>query len=186
MENDNRKITTYPSIVKFIFFSILSVVFTLGSMFLILVGLKINLGFIDTTIKEGYSYTFVAFIGILGFVMFSPMAFYYIRRIIVKKPSLSIDNDGIYDNATYASAGYLSWSDIEAICIYKQEYKIGSQRILGIKLKNKNEFIEKFHGLKKVFIRMSIYPVNIPQNAINIDIEELYSIVGSYLNKKRS
>jgi hypothetical protein len=179
MEKDNRKIIIYHNIVKLIFFSILSLIFTLAGMLLALEGLRTSLTFINITIQKGYSSTFVTIIGIVGLVIFSPMTFYCVRKIIIWKPSLIIDENGIIDNASYTSAGYLPWHEIEDVCIYKVENRAGSQLILGIKLKNREEFINKFRGLRKVFLKMGKYPVNIPQNMINIEIGEVYK----YSNK---
>ena len=179
----NEKIVVYPSKMKYFLFSALSVFFTLLSALLILMGLQVPIRFIDIKIEEGSNHAFLILLGIIWLVIFSMMALYYILRLVFYKPSLIIDKDGIFDNAAYTSAGYLKWTEIESICLYNQKYKIGSQKALGINLKNKDAFMDRCHGFKKISIEMAKYPVIISQNAINIRIEDLHNVMNSYLNQ---
>lgn len=150
-------------------------------LLLIFIGFKISLGFVDTTIVEGSSYLFIASIGIIGFILVAPAMYYYLHRLVFYKPTLIIDENGIYDNTSATSAGYIAWNEIEGVFIWIQKYRFLSQKILGITLKNKEEFLTKFHGLKKKMMRIGEYPVNIPQNAITMDIDELRDIIKSYI-----
>ena len=180
---DSNGILIYPSRIKYLFFSFVSLIFTLMGLFIVLIGFHIDLGFIDVSLREGHSYYFWGIIGTIGFIIFAAIFIYYTYRLIIKKPSIILKKDGFYDHASGTSGGFIKWSEIEEINIYRQQYKIGYQRIIGVKLKNTQEFINTFKGMKKSLIKMSAYPINIPQNSISIDINELLEMIKIYMSQ---
>jgi hypothetical protein len=51
--------------------------------------------------------------------------FYFLRKLIDKKPGLIIDDNGIIDNSSAVSVGLIPWSDIEHISttnVMKQKF----------------------------------------------------------------
>lgn len=180
MENCKDKIILYPNTFKYIGLFLICLVFSLSSILLC------YLGIMDTAITDTGSRVLVIITGGAGVLLFLPMSCYIIQRLINKKPSLIIDDTGIYDNASYTSAGFLPWSEIDSVTMWKQEYKVGSQKILGIKVKNEDQFINKFYGVKRILIRTGRYPVNIPQNGINARTEDVHNIMNHYFIIKGS
>lgn len=172
---NNNEDVIYPSIIRFILMFIFCLVFLFFSLSLILIGFQISLGSIDITINEGYSPTYIAVFGIIGVIFFLPFCYYLGFRLIIRKPSIIVCSDGIYVNAAFPSVGFLNWDEIDKVSIYmQQQYKYGSQLMIGIELKNKDQFIKRFKGIRKMAIKKANYPVIIPENTINIGIEVLY------------
>lgn len=178
-----NKIVTYTRFIVLLRYALIGIIFTLASILLMLIGFRIKLWNISITIKEGYSYELIALIAILGFLISFPITLYYTYRILIRKPSLIINEYGILDRATFTSAGFIPWSEITSVCIRTGGYRSYVQFTLGISLKNKEEFISRrFQGIKKVLIKMGKYPVNIPQWSINMNIRKAFDIISYYIN----
>ena|ERR1700733_8553558 len=77
--------------------------------------------------------------GLAGILFFGFVGFSIFKRIFDNKPGLLISDDGIVDNSSGLSAGYIPWSDIAAI----KEKKILNQNLISIVVNNPWDYIKK-------------------------------------------
>lgn len=182
LQKTDGKIVIYfhkPRIIGFIIFGLL---FSIVNFLILLSGLNSAATGADTIAGK----IFIELIGLFGLLISLPSSIYYIKRLFSHNPCVIIDDNGIFVHATYAAVGYLYWSEIETACIYTEKYRGRSQAYVGITLKNRDEFTNRFHGLKRHFIKASRYPVNIPELSVNVNIDELCGAILYYLSKQKT
>lgn len=168
---DKADLVIYPSKVRYLFFSLVLLFFVLASLEQILYGLHINVLLVGIPIRTDNSNLHVAIDGLIGLIIFTPLFMNYAYRILAKKPSIIVLKDGILDNATLMSAGFIRWSEIEKVSIDRQGL-IG-QKILVITLKDSISFINQNRGIKKKLLELRTEPIYIKQNDISIRIVDL-------------
>lgn len=176
------EIVIYPSLLKLTGLLIISILFTLCSIFLMVLGFEINIG-INTKIDARYNKLLLGSIGILCF-LFSVICLLYIaKRLIIEQPSLIINKEGITDNASAVGVGLLKWCDIKEIGVY---YYMG-QKFLGIEPMNPEEILSSIPKYKQGLLKMNrglgTALINIPQNAIKISLEEIYTKMKEYMDQ---
>ena len=116
--------------------------------------------------------------GFLSIVVFGFFGVVVLKKIFDKRPGLIISEQGITDNSSGVSAGFIPWSDITAI----KEKAVATQRFLNVIVKNPQEYIEKQRsGFKRKIMQknydMFQMPIGISTNALKISHEELKQIL---------
>jgi hypothetical protein len=108
-----------------------------------------------------------------GVPFFGACAVYLLHRLVVPRPALVVDEEGIYDNATLMAVGLIRWEEIERVEVYRFQ----GQVILGIYPKNLVAVLARQGWLKRRLIRLNLKlgcaPINIPEVAVPIKVEEL-------------
>lgn len=166
----NNSIEIYPKTSKMIFLGISGLIFVvLGILFAIK---RVEFG-IDLFLVVITSYIGVPFFG-FGFV-------YIMYRIIKKKPSLVVNQDGIIDNSSAISVGLIKWYEIEELFIYV----FLGQKFLGIVPKDYQGFIANINPIKRKIIQinkgMVKAPINITQNTVSIPLEQIAEYAKAYI-----
>ena len=125
-----------------------------------------------------HSETMVLIVGCVAILFFGFVGISYIRKLIKNEPALIIATDGITDNSSGVSAGFIPWSDIITI----KEQVVARQRFLNLVIKNPQQYIDKQpSGLKRKIMRKNHgyfgTGIGISTNAMNIGYEELKQIL---------
>jgi hypothetical protein len=111
----------------------------------------------------------------VGVPFFSLCFVYWAYRLLRRKPSLVVDERGIYDNASAIGAGWLGWEEIKEMYVF--EYQ--GQTMLGIVPEDEEAILSRQSTLKRLIMRINTGVlgveslINIPQTALPISVEEL-------------
>jgi hypothetical protein len=126
---------------------------------------------------------FVHGVGIASMVFFSLTGIVGIRKLFDKRPGLVLNSAGIIDNSSGLAAGFIPWSEITGAEIYE----VHRQKMLIIKVRNPEEFIQRGNVLQRVMVKigskMSGSPIAITSNTLEIDFPELLSTFEQYHQK---
>lgn len=157
----------------------------LGASALVLVGLFIVFFSEVIEVRAGIIIIIVAYVvAYIGVPFFGVGLIYLLYRLVVRKPALVVSAEGIYDNASALSAGQLRWEEIELVC----PYSFGSQRMLGITLKEEQAVLARQNSLKRPLMRVNKhlagYPINLPQNSLPMTVDELMPDINRYRNNR--
>ncbi len=130
--------------------------------------------------------TMIFIVGGASILFFGFCAFSIFRKLPDTKPGLVIDKIGLTDNTGGASAGQILWRDIEDISVLK----IHRQKLIMIRLKNPQEYIDKqTSGFKKKLMQMSMKmygsPLGLSSNALQIKFDKLLNILNEHLDASR-
>ena len=108
-----------------------------------------------------------AFFGLIGV--------YAVQRLIRPEPAIVINRQGIVDNASLVSVGFIPWDNILEI----QETQYNSSVFLGIVPKNLDALLAQQPAWKRMLIRankfLTGFPVAIPQTVLPLTVSDLLS-----------
>src|SRR5262249_22591864 len=124
--------------------------------------------------------------GVAGALFFGVCLIFIAKKLGDNSPGLLISDKGILDNASGVSAGQILWSDIEDISVIE----IHSQKLIILKVKNPQEYIDKqASGFKRRLMTMNykMYgtPLSITSNGLKISFDELLSTLTNRLKAAR-
>ena len=126
---------------------------------------------------------FVHGVGIVGMVFFGMVGIVGIRKLFDKKPGLVLNSAGIIDNSSGLAAGFIPWSEITGAEIYE----VHRQKMLIIKVRNPEEFIQRGNVLQRAMVKMgskmSGSPIAITSNTLKINFPQLLSTFEQYHQK---
>ncbi len=155
-----NNIVIYPSKTKMLACAIGSLLFVILSLY----------------IAYNYETLNLKIIGYIGILLFSLGFVYPVYRLLSVKPSVIINDEGIFDNASAVGVGMLKWEEISEVSTYKIG-GYGGQRVLGIVPKDKETIMERLPFIKRVMMSMNeelgFPPINIPQINLSISVDEL-------------
>ena len=155
-------IVVYPSKSKLLGIALAALIFAAAGLWTGIQGKEIGLSGL---------LIFVA--AYLGVPFFLGCMVYAIYRVAVPRPSVIINAQGIYDNATLTGAGMIQWEEIAKII----HYQYMGQQFLGIIPADIQAVITRQPFLKRMVMRRSMgmvqAPFNIPQNILPMTAEEL-------------
>jgi hypothetical protein len=105
---------------------------------------------------------------------------YCCYRLLKPMPSVIINREGIFDNASALSAGMIRWEEIERIFIYK----VMDKPFLGIVPVDIKTVLARQSSIKRLFFRMcevvSTAPFAIPEGGLPMTAEELLAKIQLY------
>ncbi len=94
---------------------------------------------------------------------------------------VKINSEGIFDNSRPFSVGKIYWSDIVSI---DQGLIRGGKKILAIKVKDPNKYLNNISRSGKMFSKAAIAkfgtPVIISADALSVDFDQLMDIIQTY------
>ena len=140
-----------------------------------------------TSILKTNPFTMLLFIFILVviFPVFFLIPIHGLYRLLRKESLFMISKDGIWDNFNSWSLGKIGWNEIERI----YGYKLLGQKVLGISLKNQQNFISQLNPLKQLcfyYYRMinvgAKTPITISEIALGIPVELLIKNMERYID----
>ncbi|WP_313431239.1 STM3941 family protein [Siminovitchia terrae] len=124
------------------------------------------------------------FIWVVGIPFFVLCTVYLLYRLVKPRPSLRIDQEGIYENATLASVGLIRWDEIERVGMYS----LVGQKMIGIMPTNFEPFLQRQSGLKRALLNMNKnkeFPISIPQNASDVPLEAVLEFVEQFIDEEK-
>lgn len=105
--------------------------------------------------------------------------------MIRKEPSFVIHEQGFIDSSSYASGGEVAWKDIEHIFMYE----LMGQEMIGVKLRDEKEFLERQNGMKRKLMtansNMVDATISIAQSSISLPLDQLYLMMMSHWRHAR-
>lgn len=126
---------------------------------------------------------FIHGLGIVTMVLCSLTTIIGIRKLFDKRPGLVLNSAGIIDNSSGLAAGFISWSEITGAEIYE----VRRQKMLIIKVRNPEEFIQRGNVLRQAMVKMgsklSGSPIAITSNSLKINFQELLATFAQYHKK---
>lgn len=133
-------------------------------------------GFITSTIP-------IVLAGVASILFFGAIFIISIRKLYDKMPGLIISADGITDNASGTSAGFIPWADINEI----KTAQVMSQKFLLIMVRNPEEHLAKIsNAIKRKGMALNLKstgtPISISANSLQIDFEELHMLLQQHFS----
>jgi len=124
------------------------------------------------------SNTMIFLVGCLSIVFFGFVGFWIFKRVIDSTPGLIISGDGITDNSSGVSAGFIPWSDITAI----KETVVANQRFINLVVQNPQDYIDRQKSAFKRKVMQKNYDIfgtaiGISANSLKISYSELKGIL---------
>jgi hypothetical protein len=117
--------------------------------------------------------TGIRVIGLLNVVAFGLGLARFSFLLLRRKPALVIDESGIFDDGSAVGAGFIPWSEIEAIYVPK----FTSQAFMRVFVKNIDEIFSRLSSWKVRLMRMNRSltgsAINVPVGLLHITREEL-------------
>ena len=86
-----------------------------------------------------------------GFVGFGFGGLQLLRRVLRPRPALIVDEEGLLDQSSFASAGRIPWSDIADVRLVSYP----SQLILAIDVKDPEPYLARANPLKRQALRVN-------------------------------
>lgn len=119
-----------------------------------------------------------AIAGYASVIFFGLCSFFFIRKLFDTKTGLIIDSNGITDNSSGLSVGYIPWSDIEQISVVE----IHKQKLILLHVKNPQQYIDKqtsFLKRKSMELNNKMYqtPLSISTNGLKISFDKLFALI---------
>ncbi|RWY47964.1 STM3941 family protein [Mucilaginibacter gilvus] len=127
---------------------------------------------------------FTYLIGFAAVAFFGFCAFCLIKKLFDTKPGLVVNEEGIIDNCSGFSFGFIPWADIEDIYVIE----IGRQKLIIVLVNNPEVYINRqTNPLMKKMAAMNYRsyktPVSITANTLQYDFEELYVLLRAHVEK---
>lgn len=115
-------------------------------------------------------------VGILTALFFLLAIAFNLQKLMQSSKALVISEDGILDNTTLISAGFIPWADIEDI----RNKKIMGQSFIKVILKNPRQYEDKQTGIKRGLFRFnykSTGAVSIPVSFLKSNASDVEAII---------
>jgi hypothetical protein len=116
----------------------------------------------------------------IGAPLFSLPLIYICYRLLKPAPSVIINQEGIFDNASAFGAGMIRWEEIKSMFTYKYM----GQPFIGIIPVNIETILARQSIIKRFLFRMNKgmtqAPFAIPESVLPMSVEELLTKIQSY------
>ncbi len=121
--------------------------------------------------------------GFIGIIFFGIYFLILLTRTFESKALLTITFDGIIDNSSKSSAGYISFQDIERFCIVS----LYGKKVIGIILKEESLLLGKLSPVKQAIaksnINMKCPPFSIrADRARDMSLEDIFTLLKKRLD----
>ena len=110
--------------------------------------------------------------------IFSLALFFSLKSYLSNKPLLIIDSDGITDNASAFSTGFVPWSDITYLSVTNATK---NHKYLNLHVKNPETYINRLNSQNSTLIKknpnLNDYTLKIPDVLLPVSADELLKII---------
>jgi hypothetical protein len=118
----------------------------------------------------------ISIAGYLGIVFFGVIALFIINKLFNTGPGFVIDDNGIVDNSSTFSVGFIPWEDVVDVSVIE----VSSQKLINIKVSDPTDYIKRQPNVlaKQTAAtnnRMYGSPVNVSANSLRVSFDELYN-----------
>ena len=118
--------------------------------------------------------------GFIAIVFFSLVCFWGVKNLFDNSPGLIVSSDGILDNSSAVSAGFIPWEEIVGV----GEYEVGKQKFISIQVQDPEKYANNGNYLQRLAnnanIEMCGTPVNISSISLKIGHEDLFETINDY------
>ena len=163
------RLVVYPSRVKL-------VLLALGALVFIVAGLWLGGVFGDLDLPLGL----VVITTYIGVPFFGLCLVYILYRLVVRKPSLVVSEEGIVDNASATGAGPIGWDEVAEI----QPTNVSGKPMLGIVPHDEEQILARQNLIKRSIMsinrNMTGFVILIPENALPMSIDDLLVEIKRY------
>lgn len=126
------------------------------------------------------------FLIIIALFFFGFATCFFIFRTIVNKDLIVVDENGIMDNTSAVSLGFIEWNDILDIKISSVTVEGQSQGFISIILSDEDKYLNRVSPLKKPIIlanmKLGYSAANISLNSSGVSLDEFYKKLIEYKN----
>lgn len=116
---------------------------------------------------------FIGTVAVASVAFFGACGAYALFRIARPTPAVVINSQGIVDNASAVSVGFIRWDEIDEL----REYRFQNQVFLGIVPRDLDAILARQPAWKRSAIRANLRlgaaPVNIPQGVLPMTVTDL-------------
>ena len=153
----------------------------LGSAIFIAIGILLLVNPSPLDPSEFCSPALARIIGLSAVAFFGLAGFFILKKRMDKTPGLILTEEGVFDNSSAVSVGFIPWSDVVEIA----ETRVLNQLFINLVVKNPQEYIDKQTSLfkrKALHVNYNSYGtvIGISANSLKIDYPALLDLV----NKK--
>lgn len=124
----------------------------------------------------------------VGIPFFGACGLLMLLRLLWRKPAIIIDDEGLTDQASAASLGFIPWADIAHASIVTLTGRPLRRKFLCVSLRNPNDYLAKRGPLARALLRANAGltgdVVNIPQTALPVGLDMVLSHMESYLRQR--
>jgi len=122
--------------------------------------------------------TVVFIVGLACILFFGLMGFFIFKKLIDNSPGLIISDDGVFDNSSGVSVGFVPWTDILEI----KETKVLNQTFINLVVKNPQDYIDRQKSaFKRKYIQVNYKSygtvIGISANGLKIKFKELKALL---------
>jgi hypothetical protein len=120
----------------------------------------------------------ITILGYLAIVFFGVCALFIVNKLFDSRPGFMIDNDGMTDNSSTFSVGFIPWADVKGISVNE----VGNQKFINVKVEDAEGYINRQTnalGKRATSMNYKMYgsPVNISAGSLRISFDELYAAI---------
>jgi len=122
--------------------------------------------------------------GYASIIFFGVCAFALVRKAFSNAPGLLIDKNGITDNSSGVSVGFIGWNDITKLSVSQ----VAQQNFIMVHVSDPDSYIQRQHNIferKALAANYDMYgtPISITANGLKCDFDELFSLLTTGLIK---
>jgi hypothetical protein len=122
--------------------------------------------------------TVVFIVGLASILFFGLAGFFIFKKLFDKSPGLIISDEGVFDNSSGASAGFVPWTDIVEI----KETKTFNQSFINLVVRNPQDYIDRQNSafkrkLTKINYNSYGTVIGISANGLKIKYKELKDLL---------
>ena len=119
-------------------------------------------------------------IAVPALVLFLPFLWFFAQRVFVRRPAVTISDEGVYDSASPLGAGLVRWEELSDIGIYR----FGLGRWLALVVRDPGSVLSRRPLFHRVVGRINAVfvpsPFSIPENTIDGSLDSLLDEIQSY------
>lgn len=123
---------------------------------------------------------------LIGFGFFGFGTIFFVFRTILNRNLIVVDENGIMDNTSAVSLGFIEWEDILDIKLNAFNAEELGGKFITIILADEDKYLDRVSPLKKPVIlanmKLGYSPANITLNSSRVPIEEFYEKLIEYKN----
>ena len=126
------------------------------------------------------SMTLAQGIGLFTILFFGVCTLFAIKKLFDNKPGLVINPEGIIDNSSGSSLGFIPWDDVIGV----DQYQIERQKFVSILVSDPHKYAERGNSLQRMAHRANINlcgtPIVISANSLQVNHEQLLKLIGNH------
>lgn len=150
------------------------------SLLFVAAGVLLTTGTID---NKRLSPAVLVAVGIVSIAFFGYAAYRIAKKLTSKQAGLLLDGNGITDNSSATSFGFIAWQDITAI----KTAKLHGVNFLLIYVNNPDKYLSRINGKHLMVANSKLYgtPFSIASNTLKCKHSWLEQLVTESLNRHR-